>query len=135
MAYDLPASIQVVHCVVCDDVRTEINSKETIVGVYSAGMIAPVLPWQALVCIWMTVIWSGDGNLNLEVRILNPRQDQVGLVSGTAQAMWIGMESALTFRGLALQIGMEGVYTIQWRPAGGNWDTIRQFPIYLYRQG
>ena len=128
-----PASINVVHCVVCDDVRLEVGHKETIVGVYSAGMTVPMLPWMVNTCLWMTVIWSGEGSMNLEVRIVNPRQTQAGETSGSANAMWQGQESTLTFRGLFFTIDMEGIYSIQWRMAGGAWQTVRQFPVFLIR--
>ena len=124
-----PASINVVHCVVCDDIRLEVGNKETIVGVYSAGMTVPTLPWVVSTCLWMTVIWSGEGSLNVEVRIVNPRQTQAGETSGSANAIWQGQETTLTFRGLIFTIDMEGIYNIQWRTAGGAWETIRQFPV------
>jgi hypothetical protein len=126
-------TIEVVHCVVCDDVRLEVANKETIVGVYSAGMTVPVLPWPIMVCLWMTVIWRGEGELELETRVLNPRNVQMANVTGSGHAEFQGQKSTITFRNLFFSIEMEGIYAIQWRKAHGNWETIRQLPIYMFR--
>jgi hypothetical protein len=127
------ATVHNVHCVVCDDVRLEVGYKETIVGVYIAGMTIQTVPWYVTVCVWMTVIWSGEGDLQLELRVLNPRLTQVGEVNGVGHSRYQGQESTLTFRGLVFAVDMEGTYSIQWRAAGGAWETVRQFPIYITR--
>jgi hypothetical protein len=119
--------------VLCDDVRAEIGGKETIVGVYTAGMIVPMIPWFGLVCIWMAVIWSGDGQLELEVRVTDPTNEVIGSIGGTGTAVWQGIESTLTFRGLTLQLEREGILNIEWRSGNSNWQRIRQFPVYLLR--
>ncbi len=129
----MPATAHMVHCVVCDDVRAEIANKETIVGVYTAGMTAPFVPWWATLCLWLTVMWSGDGSVIVEVRVLDPARATASEQQGTAQALWQGHESTLTFKGMIWQVNMEGVYEIQWRLNGGTWETIRQFPVYLAR--
>ena len=133
MTAPLLASIKIIHCVLCDDVRLEINNKEIIIGAYSGGITVPMLPWVALICVWLTVMWSGKGTLDLEIRVLDPRQRPVGIVSGSGTAILVGMESTLTLRGLAMQIEMEGFYTIQWRVSGGAWEALRQLPIYALR--
>lgn len=127
------ATVHLVHCVVCDDVRAEILSKETIVGVYSAGMVIPSVPWAVTLCLWMTVIWSGDGQLPLEIRVLNPSNAQVGEQKGIGIATFQGFQSTLTYRSLFFTIDMEGIYTFQWKAGDHEWQTIRQLPIYVFR--
>jgi len=126
-------TLTVRHCVICDDVRLEVSNKETIVGVYTVGMTAPLLPWLATVCVWMPVIWGGDGDLDVEIRVVNPVNQQVGIVVGRGTSVWAGFESTLTFRGLSISLDMEGFYSVEWRVAHGSWQRIRQFPIYLLR--
>ena len=133
MVVALPASMKIIHCVLCDDVRLEMNNKEIIIGVYSGGISVPMLPWIAVLCVWMTVMWSGEGTVDIEVRVLDPRQQPVGTVSGSGTAILIGTKSTLTFRGLAIQIEMEGIYTIQCRVSGGTWESLRQLPIFAQR--
>jgi hypothetical protein len=126
-------SLHLVHAVVCDDVRTEILSKETIVGVYTGGIVVPALPWAMAACLWFTVRWSGDGSLPIEVRVLNPLQAQVGDQQGEGTATLQGYESTLTFRNLFFMIEMEGAYTFQWKVGNGPWETVRQLPVYIFR--
>jgi len=126
-------SVHLVHCVVCDDVRTEILSKETIVGVYSAGITIPDVPWVIMLCLWMTVIWSGDGELPIEIRVLNPRHSQVAEQRGVGRAVFQGLESTITFRNLFITMEMGGVYTFQWRAGDGDWEMARQLPVYVFR--
>lgn len=78
-------------------------------------------------------MWSGEGTLDLEIRVLDPTQKSVGALSGSGTAILAGAESTLTLRGLIIQIETEGYYTIQWRVAGGIWESLRQLPIYALR--
>jgi hypothetical protein len=118
---------------VCDDVRTEILSKETIVGVYNSGLVVPQLPWAALLCLWLTVIWSGDGALPIAVRVLNPGNKEVGSQQGDGIATFQGLESTLTFKHILITIEMEGVYTFQWKVGTNEWQTVKQLPAYIFR--
>jgi hypothetical protein len=129
----MTATVHLLNCVVCDDVRIEILQKETIVGVYTGAIVVPSLPWAAMLCLWLTVIWSGDGQLPIQVRVLNPRQAEVGTQQDTGTAMLQGMASTITFRGLFLTFEMEGTYTFQWKPGAGEWETMRQLPVYMFR--
>jgi hypothetical protein len=81
----------------------------------------------------MAVIWSGDGQLELEVRVTDPTNEVIGSIGGTGTAVWQGIESTLTFRGLTLQLEREGILNIEWRSGNSNWQRIRQFPVYLLR--
>jgi hypothetical protein len=126
-------TISIRHCVLCDDVRLEVGGKETIVGVYTAGMTVPTIPWIGLVSVWMAVIWSGDGQLELEVRVSDPTNQVIGSVGGLGTSVWQGIESTLTFRGLTLNVEREGILNIEWRMGRGGWQQIRQFPVFLFR--
>jgi hypothetical protein len=116
---------------VCDDVRTEIGNKDILVGVYTAGMTVAALPWFGTICLWLAVMWSGEGMATVEVRILNPRHASSGETQGVFNSIWRGYESSLTFRHIFINVDVEGPHEIQWRLENGNWETIRHFPIYL----
>jgi hypothetical protein len=126
-------TLKVVYCLMCDDVRLEVYNKETIVGVYATGISLPSLPWFIYVCVWMAVIWSGEGEVGLEVRILDPKFTEIGQTQGRAHAAQQGRESSLTFRGVIFTVETEGIHTIQWRAANGGWETIKSIPIALAR--
>src|SRR5438105_4429712 len=119
-------TITIRYCVICDDVRLEVANKETIIGVYTVGMSVPVFPWVGTICLWMPIIWSGEGQLDLEVRVINPANEQIGIIGGRGTAVWAGLESTLTFRGLTVTINMDGVHSIEWRAGSGSWQRIRQ---------
>jgi hypothetical protein len=127
------ATISVRHCVLCDDVRLEVGGKETVVGVYTAGMTVPEIPWFGFVCVWMAVIWSGDGALEVELRVTDPTNEVIGSVGGHGTAVWQGIESSLTFRGLTLKIEREGIMNIEWKAGSAGWQPIHQFPVFLFR--
>jgi hypothetical protein len=63
-------------CVLCEDVRCEINGMQTLVGVINV-IPAPVLPVNALrLCIWSR--WcSGSGKFRQKSRILGVDEQQV----------------------------------------------------------
>lgn len=63
-------------CVLCEDVRQEINGMQTLVGVLNV-VPAPQLPITFLkLCIWTR--WSGgSGRFEQRTRILTPDEDRV----------------------------------------------------------
>lgn len=127
------AILDLINCVICDDVRTELWNKETIVGVYNGGISVPVLPWSMPICLWFQVIWSGEGELQLEIQILDPSNRQAGTIGGSGRAILQGNQSTLTFRALYITASMEGTYDIQWRANDGNWQSVRKFPVMVVR--
>ena len=127
------ARVDLINCVICDDVRVELGNKETIVGVYNAGISIPFVPWTMTICLWFQVIWSGEGELQLEITVLNSGNHDVGKINGKANAILQGYQSTLTFRGLSFIADMEGTYEIQWRANYGNWQSARKFPVRVVR--
>lgn len=130
-----PAGIEIVHCLLCDDVRTEVGFKETIVGVYRGGIAVPQLPSEVFITMWTQVVWSGDGNLEIWSRVVNPAGAEIGKTRGTAQAEMQGRFSSLVFRGMKLSVSMEGVHDFQYWTASGDWRSVLQFPISINRWG
>jgi hypothetical protein len=124
------ARFHVVHCVLCDDVRIEVGGKEILIGVYPVGIQTPFMPWFMVVSTWLRVIWSGDGEAQVEIRINNPKGIESGIVKGSARSIWRGFVSSLTFSGLAFQVEMEGIYAVEIKLNGGAWEHIYQFPVY-----
>lgn len=79
----------------------------------------------------MNVIWSGEGELDFQVRILNPLNRSVGETSGRGKAIWQGYQTTLTFRGLTFTAEMEGTYDLQWYTQSRGWESLRKFPIMI----
>ena len=127
------ARLNLIDCVICDDVRTEILNKETIVGVYNSGISVPLVPWSMPICLWFQVMWSGDGELQLDISILNPGNREVGKTEGKAHAILQGSRSTLAFRGLFITADMEGIYDIKWRIDYGEWQSVRKFIVSVER--
>lgn len=127
------ATFRTLHCLVCDDVRQEAANKETIVGVYTAGIVIPQLPYSLMLSFWLAVIWSGDGQLGIEFRVIDPVREVRGYTNGTAQSVWPGHESSLAFRHLLVDVRSEGAYEVQVRSFVTEWETVRRLPIHLAR--
>ena len=125
--------LDLINCVICDDVRTEIFNKETIVGVYNSGLSIPFVPWSMSICLWFQVMWSGEGEMQLEIAVLNPGNHEVGKIDGKARAILQGYLSTLAFRGLLITADMEGTYEIKWRSDYGDWQSVRQFIVSVER--
>jgi hypothetical protein len=127
------ATLHVSSCIICDDVRTEIGGKEILIGVYPVGISVPRLPWHAFGALRLTVIWSGDGDVDFKIRVLNPAQTEVASASGTGTAIWQGFQSSITLPTFLLSFDMEGVYDIQMSKQDGPWENIHRFPVYIAR--
>jgi hypothetical protein len=127
------AHLDIRDCIVCDDIRQEAAGKETLVGVYTTGISVPRMPWPVSVCVWLRVMWSGEGGLDMEFRLRNPRGAVVAQASGTGQAMRQGRHTSLALRGVRFNADIEGAYEIQWRAATGAWHTVDAFPVMIDR--
>lgn len=125
--------LDIINCVICDDVRTEISNKETIVGVYNSGISVPFVPWSMPICLWFQVIWSGDGEMQFEISVLNPSNHEVGKIGGKVRAILQGSLSTIAFRGLFIAADMEGTYDIKWRADYGAWQSVRKFIVSVVR--
>lgn len=128
-----PPSLKVIYCLICDDVRLEVGFKESLIGVYTTGISVPALPWRGSACVWMSVIWSGEGALDLDVRLVDPKFVPIGTTRGRARAIQHGRESSLSFRNLLFEINTEGTHIVQWCADGSDWETIKSFPVGLTR--
>ena len=81
----------------------------------------------------MNVIWSGEGEATVEVRILDPLHKQLADKNGSARAIHQGRESSLTFRDFTFVIETEGTYSFEWRLVGGSWQHMKLLPVVLAR--
>lgn len=126
-------SLKGIYCLICDDVRMELGYKESLIGVYTSGISIRTVPWLGFICVWMSVIWSGEGDADLEVRVIDPRLESIGITRGRGHAVQQGRESSITFRNLMFTIESEGTHMIQWRIADGDWQTIKSFPVAMLR--
>jgi hypothetical protein len=123
-------SVKVLYCLVCDDVRHEVNAKEIVIGVYTGGIKVPAVPFTANVCLWFAVAWAGEGATTVWARILGPRGNQLWTNAGTARAISPGLETSYTFRNALIAVEEQGFYEIQWRMAEEEWVSVRKFAIF-----
>ncbi len=68
------------NCLVCDDVRREISSKDILIGVYSSTINIPSLPANVNLCFWMLVLPKKLGNLVIDLKIEIPGNPNPALV-------------------------------------------------------
>ena len=129
----MPASLHVSSCIICDDVRTEIDGKQILIGVYPVGISLPQVPWHAFGSLRLSVIWSGDGQIDFRIRIINPANHEIATANGPASAVWQGFESSITVPGLFFTFDMEGVYDVEILKGGGPWERIHRFPAFIAR--
>lgn len=55
MSADLPAGVDL-HALWCDDIRQEVGSKPSFMGVYTGGLVVPQLPLTLpKLCVWLTL--------------------------------------------------------------------------------
>jgi hypothetical protein len=126
------ASVKFVHCVVCDDVRNEANGKTIVIGAYTAGLTLGRIPDDIFCCLWVSVIWSGEGELPVEFRVLNPSNRLAGGSKATYRSIYRGYESTITLRNLRVHVDSEGTYDIQARSFNQEWESLRRLPILIH---
>jgi hypothetical protein len=126
-----PVKLTVLDCIVCDDIRQERSGKDILIGVYVTAIVVPKFPWRGILSLYLLTTWEGEGNVKIEIRIMNPDGEPAGSITGNAQAVHQGRRSAFIFRGVVCSAIKEGPYDFQWRMNDGDWNSIQKTYIQL----
>ncbi len=128
--------------IVCDDVRTEDNSKPFILGIYTGSInmpkvesvsIADALP-ALPICLWIPFSASGEGSAAIEFRLAGPDPKRILEVSADLTVdQYVPDEiTAITLKGLPLVLSQNGNLEISFRHQGdAEWELLRTVPVTI----
>ena len=108
----------------------EDTKKYILIGIYTEVLIVKKLPTNLNLAFWVEMYFDQNGEVAIEVRILNNKKPVVG---GQA-AFSIKDHTKLIpvpFRDIPISIEAEGMLTFQMREKGGRWKTVKKIPLKL----
>lgn len=115
-------SLDLITAVLCDDIRTEGNGKDILIGVYGGAVAIADFPANLLLALWLQFRTQGTGEVHGEVKGLNADGEQIvgaefGVRIGHAEegSMSIGITK------IPLHINKAGIITFQYREKNGEW--------------
>lgn len=122
------SQLKVEAAILCDDVRTEINGKPFLIGVYLKGIVVQGFPANINVCIWIQFSATELGSYVGEIRLAN--KDNHILLHGqfTVEVKELG-STVLSFPKGAIALGSEGEYQLQWKYGDKDWETLKNVTV------
>ena len=118
------------NVIICDDLRTEINGKDIIIGIYSENIIVPKFPANLLLSLWAQFFANRSGDIPVSMRIQKDKKD-LFVVEGIMQVNDYKKIVTMHFSRFPLQVISEGVLVFQMREEKRKWITINETPIML----
>jgi uncharacterized protein DUF6941 len=119
------SQFQVLHALLCDDVRREFNGKMILIGVYSGDVVVASLPATLVFTLWISALVPRT--TTIEFRVLGHQNQQI-LPDHTQQITAPPNPERpvdLTVGGILLNLQAEGKITFQWRVKGANrWEPL-----------
>ena len=127
-------NIDVQHVIVCDDIRTEANGKQIVIGVYASSMEVPSFPARLLLAYLVRLTSKKAVDIVLEIRLLD-KNGTVGINAGGT----IKIEKANTLTSLAIpQVTAEfpepTTIRLQMREPGSRWKTVQETEVIKHEE-
>jgi hypothetical protein len=122
------SKLNVEAAILCDDVRTEINGKPFLIGVYLKTIVVQGFPANINVCIWIQFSPEELGSYAGEIRLIDKSNHL--LLSGqfTIDVKEMG-SSVMSVPKTAIALGSEGDYELQWKYRGGDWEVLKRVKV------
>ena len=118
------------HTLICEDIRAELNGKNTIVGVHSGKMYSDNLPQPVKLAFYIVGKPKTYGTNRLVFRILDPNDDLINedvlpesqLEKDTQETIICAVLSPLVHK-------IPGEYRFQVSENKGRWKTLRTYEV------
>ncbi|MFO1047911.1 MAG: hypothetical protein U1E52_08460 [Geminicoccaceae bacterium] len=131
--------IKILNCVFCDDVRTEQNGKEILIGVYTGDFGVPKLPWRvSSLSVWMQLeLPPKPEKTNVAIRLLNTFGTRIAELSfsatpvgrlGVLQRSPVGF----AFQTGSFEIQKVGELLLEMRNSEGAWVKGRSLLVAVH---
>jgi hypothetical protein len=120
---DVP-QIDIKAFIVCDDIRREDNGKEILIGVYSAGIVAPQFPVALALSFWMQFVASSAANLlEVEFRLMGGEDTQFWAIKAQVAVAKAGLGS-LGIGQVPVMLQIPTVLQLQMKLPGQDWRPV-----------
>lgn len=109
--------------VFCEDVRSEIRGKHTLLGVTSPLLIIWDIPAIIPVAIWISCRPSQIGKFTAKFQVLDPDQKQIIQANVAGEVAGLG-PTTIVIGPMPVNIHKPGEYNFQWNFGGKKWSNI-----------
>ena len=117
-------ALRQVAAILCDDVRTEDNGKQFLIGVYSGDIVVSTLPSTLALSVWLNaeVISGGKAPIKVEFQ-LDSEERLSGSITGEIGSVDVGGFIGVGFPKLPVTIAKPSVLKVRWKVGAGAWKT------------
>ena len=116
------------NALVCDDIRTEDTSKRILIGLYSENILVRDFPANLLLAFYVQFYADRNGNMTIELRIL---QNRKLLVGGASEIVIKDHTKIVTvsFVKIPVRVNGKGMLVFQMKEKDKRWKTVKKIPI------
>jgi len=134
MSVEVVPGVQITAAILCEEVRSELNGKSTLLGVYSGDLLVPELPANLRLGVYAEATASLAYKGPLHVRfLLNGEQIVLGNGTLNTEAGYI----ALPVSGMIVGCNKPGIVSVEFSPDATLWKEVisRQLKIGTFKDG
>ena len=120
------------NVIICDDVRTENNGKDIIIGVYIENIIVLKFPANVLLALWTQFFANRNGDILASFRVQKDKNN-LFFAKGVIQINDYKKITTMRIPGIPLHVDAEGMLVFQIREEKKKWITIKEIQINLQK--
>jgi hypothetical protein len=116
---------------VCDDIRTEDNGKQILIGVYTGNILLNEFPASLLLSFWIDVNQPVAGQVPFQIRcFITGQSEPVFHIQGTGESSLPSPHAQISLRGVPLKVTRDdSVLRVELKQYEGEWEEIRTIDI------
>ena len=122
-------NLVVQSALICEDVRTELNGKLILIGVYSSDIGVPQFPTRMNLSVWMQLYATTKCDIELGIRAFIPEKIKALDMKGRAKFEQDRMLASIATPRFSFELQQEGALVVQIKENENNWRDILSLPI------
>lgn len=121
-------------CVVCEDIRREINKKVSLIGVYSSDILVKAFPANIALSFFVMASPQSKGEFEAEFRLVskplgNRAKREIVKMTTSLEVNDPSQRLGIPIPRLGLSFKEDEVVGLQYRTPGGRWKEITTFEV------
>ena len=123
--------MKIINFILCDEVRTEDNGKQILIGVYAHNIKLNQVPATLSLTAWLQFMTGDSNEVHIDFRVLD--QNHTMKISGGGQVRVEGKTALATLHlpKLFVEFQKPGEMIFQMRESGKRWKTVKTVAVEM----
>ena len=119
--------LRVRYVLICDDLRTEDNGKQILIGVYTGGILFSKFPAQHVITVWCDVEQPEAGKIPLQLKVSFGKKDL--FVAQVDMEVHTPAPTAVFAFKIPVRVESVGTLRFQMRQHADDWQDLKEIEV------